>query len=110
MTMTQTHGYWTNDGKISIIFDDYSDLNTYSGIDGDFYIRMPFGEDLEEEGFSFPHFIAEGTMKNNEPTFTDITFTSDDLMPLEEAGSWRVRNPDIDLLEVLEKLERKAND
>ena len=104
--MTQTHGYWQNENGIDVFFSDYEDVTTYSGVDCNFYIRMPWSEELEEEGMFFPHFIAEGTITNNVPTLTNVIIPEDRLEFLNHIDSYNIRNPSVDLWEKLEDLQR----
>ena len=102
--MTQTHGYWQNENGIRVFFSDYEDVTTYSGQDCNFYIRMPMADELELEGFYFPHFIAEGTMKDNVPTLTNVIIPEDRLEFLNDIDSYNLRYPDVDLYEKLSDL------
>ena len=110
MTMTQTHGYWTDEGINTVYFEGYPDLDTYSGVDCRFLISIPVDEWIEEK-YNLPHFVAEGTITDDVPTFTKTILTREDLEPLEDAGSWVINNDnDVDVIDTLVKLGAKAND
>ena len=102
--MTQTHGYWQDENGITVFFADYYDVTTYSGQDCEFSIRMPFADELELEGMFFPHFIAEGTMKDNVPTLTKVVIPEDRLEFLNDIDSYNIRYPHADLYEKLSDL------
>ena len=102
--MTQTHGYWQHGTGITVFFSDYYDVTTYSGQDCEFSIRMPFADELELEGMFFPHFIAEGTMKDNVPTLTNVLIPEDRLEFLNDIDSYNIRYPDVVLYEKLSNL------
>jgi hypothetical protein len=102
--MTQTHGYWQNGDVITVFFSDYEDVATYSGQDCEFYIRMPWADELELEGMFFPHFIANGTMKNNVPALTNVIIPEDRLEFLNDIDSYNIRYPYADLYEKMSDL------
>ena len=102
--MTQTHGYWQDENGITVFFSDYEDVTNYSGQDCEFFIRMPFADELELEGFYFPHFIAEGTMKDNVPTLTNVIIPEDRLEFLNDIDSYNLRYPHAELYEKLSNL------
>ena len=103
--MTQTHGYWQDEYGVDVFFSDYEDVTTYSGIDCEFYIRMPWSEELELEGMFFPHFIAEGTIKDNVPTFTNVIIPEDRLTFLDGIDSYNLRYLTADMYETLSNLQ-----
>ena len=103
--MDQTHGYWEDaDGK-TVFFSDYFDLTTYSGVDTNFLISMPWHVELEEEGFYFPNFVAEGTIKDNVPTFTNVIIPEDRLTFLDGIDSYNLRYLTADMYETLSNLQ-----
>ncbi len=91
--MTQSHGYWEDTDGRTVFFSDYFDVTTYSGVDTNFVVSMPWHENLEEEGFYFPSFVAYGTITDNVPTFTNIVIPEDRLTFLDEIDSYNIRNP-----------------
>ena len=99
--MNQTHGYWENENGKTVFFSDYFDVTTYSGVDTNFVVSMPWQEELEGEGFHFPNFVAEGTITDNVPTFTNIIIPEDRLTFLDNIDSYNLRYPTLDLYESL---------
>lgn len=104
--MTQSHGYWENPDGRTVFFSDYFDVTTYSGVDTNFLVNMPWHEQLEEEGFYFPSFIAEGTITNNVSTFTKIVIPEDRLTFLDYIDSYNLRYPNVDLWDKIENLAK----
>ena len=100
----QTHGYWENENGRTVFFSDYDDLATYSGVDCNFLISMPWHEELEEEGFYFPKFIAEGTITDNVPTFTTVTISQHKLKFLQGIETNNIRHQTSDFSNKLANL------
>ena len=65
---------------------------------------MPWADELELEGMFFPHFIAEGTIKDNVPTLTKVIIPEDRLEFLNEIDSYNLRYPTAVLYEKLANL------
>ena len=67
-------------------FDGYESVHRYIEIDGsdtDFLVSLLDREYLEENlGWYFPHFIAEGQVRNGELRFTEVK------IPEEECDFW----------------------
>jgi len=104
--MTQSHGYWENENGKTVFFSDYFDVTTYSGVNTNFVVRMPWHEELEEESYYFPYFVARGTITDNVPTFTNIVIPEDRLTFLDDIDSYNIRNADIVLIDELDNLAK----
>lgn len=61
-------------------------------------------DELELEGMFFPQFIAEGTMKDNVPTLTNVIIPEDRLAFFDDIDSYNIRYPHAELYEKLSDL------